>query len=125
MFWILGLLFCLSVVEKLLGTRADGAILRNVLTIIIDGSEETRKSETRSSSSHLAAAFYVCALLLDCPLMSPLSPYQIVANQPYDKAVDWWSYGVLLYEMLAGQVWLYPSSRFLHTPPPACSARAL
>lgn len=30
-----------------------------------------------------------------------------MANQPYDKAVDWWSYGVLLYEMLAGQVALF------------------
>jgi len=39
---------------------------------------------------------------------------QIIQRQPYGKAVDWWSFGVLLYELLTGQVRVAISSITTH-----------
>ncbi|CDK27421.1 unnamed protein product [Kuraishia capsulata CBS 1993] len=35
---------------------------------------------------------------------------EVIAVQPYNKAVDWWSFGILIYEMLAGITPFYDSS---------------
>jgi len=36
--------------------------------------------------------------------------HEVVSTKPYNKSVDWWSFGILIYEMLAGYTPFYDSN---------------
>jgi serine/threonine protein kinase len=63
----------------------------------------------RVHGSRGASLFPPCALfLLSLDLVADLillsfSTFQILMEQRYGRAVDWWAFGVLTYEMLLGQ----------------------
>lgn len=36
---------------------------------------------------------------------------EVIASKPYNRSVDWWSFGILIYEMLSGHTPFYDSSQ--------------
>jgi len=49
-----------------------------------------------------------------CGTMEYMAP-EIVQYKGHGKAADWWSVGILLYEMLTGQVYYFIPRLFLDT----------
>ena len=54
--------------------------------------------------THSATPIDTCTCTYMYFIINIFLSMQIIAVQPYGKAVDWWALGILTYEMLIGQV---------------------
>ena len=52
------------------------------------------------TSTHVSVFYFVCLLHVGTP--EYIAP-EVLLNKGHGKGVDWWTLGILLYEMMAGQ----------------------
>ena len=89
------------IVQGLVYIHANGVIHRDIkpANVLIDA-----RGYAKIADFGLATTFVVGKKMFDCWGTPPYWPPELVAGKGYDIKFDWWSLGVLCFEMLTGSL---------------------